>query len=85
MASVYSAPARTKSPSTLSMLREHWGWFALITGILVMMVLLGPILAPFAIAATFAYMGDPLGRSPGKRIGCRAPSASAWCSSWSPP
>lgn len=42
------------------MLREHWGWFALITGILVMMVLLGPILAPFAIAATFAYMGDPL-------------------------
>jgi len=60
MASVSSAPARVKSSSALSMLREHWAWFALITGILVMMVLLGPILAPFAIAATFAYMGDPL-------------------------
>ena len=52
--------ARPKPTSALSMLREHWGWFALVAIILVMMVLLGPILSPFAIAATFAYMGDPL-------------------------
>ena len=50
----------TEKGTALSMLREHWGWFALIAAILVFMVLLGPILAPFAIAAVFAYIGDPI-------------------------
>jgi len=52
--------ARNEPATALSMLREHWGWFALIAAILVLMVLLGPILAPFAIAAVFAYLGDPI-------------------------
>ncbi|WP_293367390.1 AI-2E family transporter [Nevskia sp.] len=52
--------ADPEKATALSMLREHWGWFALIAAILVFMVLLGPILAPFAIAAVFAYIGDPL-------------------------
>lgn len=42
------------------MLREHWGWFVMVALVLVFLYLLGPILAPFAIAAVFAYIGDPI-------------------------
>lgn len=40
--------------------RQHWGWWAAIIGILVMLWLLGPILMPFVVGAGLAYMGDPL-------------------------
>lgn len=53
-------PAPDEPADTLSMLREHWGWFALAAVILLLLYLLGPILAPFAIAAVFAYLGDPI-------------------------
>ena len=42
------------------MLREHWGCFVMVALVLVFLYLLGPILAPFAIAAVFAYIGDPI-------------------------
>ncbi|MBA4284673.1 MAG: AI-2E family transporter [Xanthomonadaceae bacterium] len=42
------------------MLREHWGWFVLVAAFLVFLYLLAPILAPFAVAAVFAYIGDPI-------------------------
>lgn len=51
---------RDASPSALSLLRDHWGWYLLIVAIFVLMIALGPILAPFAIGATFAYLGDPI-------------------------
>lgn len=44
----------------MGLLREHWGWFAGAAAVLVLLYFLGPILAPFLIGATFAYLGDPL-------------------------
>lgn len=44
----------------LALLRDHWGWFAFAAAVLVLLYLLSPILSPFAIGATFAYLGDPL-------------------------
>lgn len=52
-------PAEPRPPA-LTMLREHWGWFAFAGLVLVMLYLLGPILSPFVIGATFAYLGDPI-------------------------
>ncbi|MCX7061016.1 MAG: AI-2E family transporter [Gammaproteobacteria bacterium] len=52
--------AASEKATALSMLREHWGWFVLVALLLVFLYLLGPILAPFAIAAVFAYIGDPI-------------------------
>ena len=52
--------AASEKATALSMLREHWGWFVLVALVLVFLYLLGPILAPFAIAAVFAYIGDPI-------------------------
>lgn len=52
--------AATQKATALSMLREHWGWFVLVAAFLVFLYLLAPILAPFAVAAVFAYIGDPI-------------------------
>jgi len=41
-------------------LRENWPWFATAIGLLVLIYLLEPILAPFVIGAVSAYLGDPL-------------------------
>ncbi len=60
MATAPIPPTRVAPANALTMLREHWGWFALAAAILVLFYLLGPILAPFAIAAVFAYLGDPV-------------------------
>jgi predicted PurR-regulated permease PerM len=54
-------PAAPESPSpVLASLREHWGWFAVAAGLLALFWALSPILAPFAVGATLAYLGDPL-------------------------
>lgn len=54
-------PAANPAKGTaLTMLRDHWGWFALVAAILAFLYALGPILAPFAISAVFAYIGDPV-------------------------
>ena len=41
-------------------LREHWGWFVAAAALLALLWLLGPILMPFAVGASLAYLGDPL-------------------------
>lgn len=57
-------PSSSSAPEVqrpaLAALREHWGWFAFAGLVLVMLYLLGPILSPFVIGATFAYLGDPV-------------------------
>lgn len=52
--------AASEKATALSMLREHWGWFVLVAVFLVFLFLLAPILSPFAVAAVFAYIGDPI-------------------------
>jgi len=52
--------AASPKATALSTLREHWGWFVLVVAFLVFLYLLAPILAPFAVAAVFAYIGDPI-------------------------
>lgn len=54
-----SSASEVQRPA-LAALREHWGWFAFAGLALVLLYLLGPILSPFVIGATFAYLGDPL-------------------------
>jgi predicted PurR-regulated permease PerM len=41
-------------------LREHWPWFAVAAGLIVLAVLLAPILTPFVVGAGLAYLGDPV-------------------------
>ncbi len=55
-----SQPANIPKQPALTLLRDHWGWFAFAGGVLVLLYFLGPILSPFVIGATVAYLGDPL-------------------------
>jgi predicted PurR-regulated permease PerM len=41
-------------------LKQHWPWYAAILAALALLWLLGPILMPFIVGASLAYLGDPL-------------------------
>jgi predicted PurR-regulated permease PerM len=42
------------------LLKNRWAWAAIGLALLVLVYLLGPMLAPFLIAAGLAYLGDPV-------------------------
>jgi predicted PurR-regulated permease PerM len=41
-------------------LDRKWQWFAAVLALGVLLYLLAPVLTPFAVAALFAYLGDPI-------------------------
>ena len=55
--SVRRDPVRQEA---FAVLRDNWGWLAGGASILVLVYFLGPILTPFLVSATLAYLGDPL-------------------------
>ncbi len=54
------AEGQAMATEAAGLLRQNWGWFAAGAGMLVLLYLLGPILAPFLVSAGLAYLGDPL-------------------------